>query len=206
MAEDHTIVRQGIAEMLQTDEGIEVVAQARDGAEAVALANEHEPDVVLLDIKMPVMEAGDAIGRIFEASPNSRIIILTMYDDPRLVRELTNLGASAYLTKSVTREELISAVYGATGDGDRVVLSISRNTVGRLEGDGASPLSGRQLEILLLVARGLTNHQIASELHISEGTVKRHLANVNQKLGVFSRAEAARKALVEGWITSRDLQ
>jgi DNA-binding NarL/FixJ family response regulator len=205
LADDHTVVRQGIAEMLTTDEIIEVVGEAGNGAEAVVLAEELKPDVVLLDIEMPVMGAEEAIVQILEVSPHSRVVILTMYDEPRLVREFTAIGASAYLTKGVTREELISVVHAVTRDEDRVVLSISRNTVDRLEGTAKPPLTRRELEILLLVARGMTNTQIASDFHISEGTVKRHLANINRKLGVFSRGEAARKALLEGWITSRDL-
>ena len=205
LADDHTLIREGIAEMLESDEGIEVVGQAENGAEAVAFAGEKRPDVVLLDVEMPVMGAEESIEHLAEVSPSSRVVILTMYDDAGLVRDLLARGASAYLVKTVSRDELISTVKSMADGEDRVILSLSRETLERAGDEGRERLSRRQLEILLYVARGMSNRQIASLLYITEGTVKRHLHNIYAKLDVASRGEATRKALSEGWITARDI-
>jgi DNA-binding NarL/FixJ family response regulator len=207
LADDHAMFRQGIREMLSTDEEIEVVGEAENGLEAVALAEELGPDVVLLDVEMPVMGAKQAMERMLGNPPPPRVVIVTMYDNPRLVRELIGLGAVAYLVKSATMEELHAAVHTAanspTGP-DRDVVIVASPKVFRdpAEGNG---LSERELEVLLMVARGMSNQQIAVALHISEATVKRHLANIYPKIGVSSRGEAVRKALSEEWISARDI-
>ncbi len=127
LADDHAMFRQGIREMLSTDEEIEVVGEAENGLEAVALAEELGPDVVLLDVEMPVMGAKQAVERMLEHSPPPRVVIVTMYDDPRLVRELIGLGAVAYLVKSATMEELHAAVHTAAnspiGPDDVVIVA-----------------------------------------------------------------------------------
>ncbi|HET6659024.1 MAG TPA: response regulator transcription factor [Rubrobacter sp.] len=206
LADDHAMFRQGIKEMLSTDEGIEVVGEAGDGLEAVALAEKLRPNVVLLDVEMPVMGAKQAMERMLENSPPPRVVIVTMYDDPRLVRELIGLGAVAYLVKSATMEELQAAVHTAanspTGPGDAVVVVPPKAFRNPAEVDG---LSGRELEVLLMVARGMSNHQIAVSLHLSEATIKRHLANIYPRIGVSSRGEAVRKALSKKWISTNDI-
>jgi len=205
IADDHTILRESVSEALQMVEGFEVVAQAKDGAEAVALAGKTNPDVLLLDIEMPVMGAREAMSRLGETSPSCKVIILTMFDNPDLVRELFARGASAYLAKTVSQQELVSTVRSVAAGEDRVILSISREALGKLDGSATHVLSERQLEILLLVARGNSNAQIASVLYLTEGTIKRHLHNIYAKVDVASRGEAVRKALEEGWITARDI-
>ena len=206
LADDHAMFRQGIREMLSTDDGIEVVGEAENGREAVDLAEKLEPDVVLLDVEMPVMGAREAMERMLDSSPLPRVIIVTMHDDPRLVRELIGLGAVAYLVKSASIEELHTAVYTAanspTGPEDALIIVPPKKFRDPTE---ASGLSDRELEVLLMVARGMGNHQIAISLHLSEATVKRHLANVYPKMGVSSRGEAVRMALSRGWITPRDI-
>jgi DNA-binding NarL/FixJ family response regulator len=195
--------RQGIREMLSTDEEIEVVGEAENGRVAVALAERLRPDVVLLDVEMPVMGARETMeGMIRNSSPSPRVIIVTMHDDPRLVRELIGLGASAYLVKSATIEELLTAVHIAASSppGDAIILP--KTPENPAEADG---LSRRELEVLLMVARGMSNQQIAVSLHLSEATVKRHLANVYPKIGVSSRGEAVRTALSKEWISPRDI-
>ncbi len=205
LVDDHALFREGVAEIFDAEEGMEVVGEAENGLEAVTLAAKEKPDVILLDVEMPVMGAEKAVGQILRASPNSKILVLTMYDEPRLVRKLLALGAHGYIVKNATREELVAAVRTVHRVKNRVVLSVSRNTADRLEGSEKSTLSSRELEVLLLAARGRSNNQIASSLHISEGTVKRHLTNIYAKLGVSSRADAAKKALTIGLITFRDL-
>ena len=210
LADDHTMFRQGLGEMLQTDEGIKVVGQAENGAEAVSLARDLTPDVVILDIEMPVMGAQEAMDRLLRLRPRPRIVVVTMHDDPSLVRELLALGASAYLVKSASMNELLSAVHTAAENpeegphDDNVVMVVPRESMRQVE-KGTDQLSARELEILLFVARGLSNRQISSVLHLSEATVKRHLANIYPKIGVASRGEATRKALREGWISTRDV-
>jgi len=207
LADDHAMFRQGIREMLSTDEGIEVVGEAQNGREAVALVRKLRPDVVLLDVEMPVMDAKQAMERMLESSPLPRVVIVTMYDDPRLVRELIGLGAVAYLVKSATMEELHAAVHTAAnspmGPGEESVIVASPKTFrDPVEADG---LSERELEVLLMVARGMSNQQIAASLHLSEATIKRHLANIYPRIGVSSRGEAVRKALSRKWISARDI-
>jgi DNA-binding NarL/FixJ family response regulator len=202
LADDHAMFRQGVREMLSTNEGIEVVGEAENGQEAVVLARELDPDVVLLDIEMPVMGAREAMERILDRSPSPRVIIVTMYDDPRMVRDLIGLGASAYLVKSATIAELHAAVHAAaSGPPGNVVIAPEtfRNPA------EAAGLSSRELEVLLMVARGMSNQQIAISLHLSEATIKRHLANIYPKMGVSSRGEAVRMALSRGWISPRDI-
>ena len=205
LVDDHALFREGVAEIFDAEEDMRVVGEAENGLEGIALASEEKPDVVLLDVEMPVMGAEKAIGQILHASPSSKVLVLTMYDEPRLVRKLLALGAHGYIVKNATREELVAAVRTVHQVENRVVLSVSRNTADRLEGAEKSLLSRRELEVLLLAARAMSNNQIASYLHISEGTVKRHLTNIYAKLGVSSRADAAKKALMTGLITFRDL-
>jgi DNA-binding NarL/FixJ family response regulator len=193
--------------MLSTDEEIEVVGEAENGREAVALARELGPDVVILDVEMPVMGAKQTMERMLENSPPPRVVIVTMYDDPRLVRELIGLGAVAYLVKSATIEELHTAVHTAANspvgpEEDIVIVAPPKAFEDPVKSDG---LSERELEVLLMVARGMSNHQIAISLHLSEATIKRHLANIYPRIGVSSRGEAVRKALSKRWITARDI-
>jgi DNA-binding NarL/FixJ family response regulator len=202
LADDHAMFRQGIREMISTDEKIEVVGEAENGREAVALAERLEPDVVLLDVEMPVMGAKRVMEAMLQNSPSPRVVIVTMHDDPRLVRELIGLGASAYLVKSATIEELHTAVHTAASSPAGNVIIPPRTLRNPAEADG---LSSRELEVLLMVARGMSNQQIAISLHLSEATVKRHLANVYPKIGVSSRGEAVRMALSKEWISPRDI-
>ncbi len=207
LADDHAMFRQGIKEMLSTDEEIEVVGEAENGREAVALAEKLRPDVVLLDVAMPVMGAKQAMVRMLENWPPPRVVIVTMYDDPRLVRELIGLGAVAYLVKSATMEELRAAVHTAANNPvgpDKDVVIVAPPTAFKNSAEAAG-LSERELEVLLMVARGMSNHQIAISLHLSEATVKRHLANIYPRIGVSSRGEAVRKALSNSWITAHDI-
>ncbi len=210
LVDDHTMFRQGLKEMLSTDEEMLVVGEAEDGSGAVDLAAREEPDVVILDVEMPGMSAAETLEALLALSPAPRVLIVSMYDSPRLVRDLLGRGASGYLVKSASLEELLTAVRRAArspqgSGGENVILAVPRSVLEKVEGGDEDRLSGREQEILLLAARGLSNRRISHALHISEATVKRHLANVYEKMGVGSRGEASQKALSEGWITAGDL-
>ena len=209
VADDHTMFRQGIREMLSTADDIDVVGEARDGVGAVDLAKKVRPDVVLLDVEMPVMGAEEAMLRILEIPSPPRLVIVTMHDEPRLVRWFLGRGASAYLVKSASLEQLVAAVRSAARSahgppGKQAVMVIPHDVLKHLDSD-ANDLSGRELEILLLAARGMSNRQISGSLHIADATVKRHLANVYAKLDVSSRSEATRVAIANGWITAHEI-
>ncbi len=210
LADDHTMFRQGLKEMLATGGDIEIVGEASNGREALALAEKIRPDLVILDVEMPVMGADEVMDRLLEVTPTPRVVILTMHDNPRLVREFLGRGASGYLSKSASIEGLLTAVRTAAESPlgprqENVILAVPREVLERVENDAEGSPSARELEILLLAARGLSNRQIATTLTISEATVKRHLANLYAKMGVGSRSEATSKALSEGWMTARDL-
>jgi len=211
LADDHTMFRQGLKEMLSIDEGIEVVGEAENGREAVALVWEQKPDVAILDVEMPVMGAAEAMERMQMLPTPPKVLIVTMHDNPRLVRELLARGASGYLLKSASLEELVAAVRAAAvrgssgAHGENFIVAVPRATLERGEERKGGEPSDRELEILLLVARGLSNRQIATSLSLSEATVKRHLANLYAKMNVGSRGEATRKALSEGWFTTQQM-
>ncbi len=208
MADDHAMVREGMAEMLSLNEDIEIVAQAGDGREAIELARETSPDVVLLDVEMPVMGAQAALKQLLKLSPTPKIVIVTVFADRRLVRELLGLGASAFLAKSASSRDLLAAVRSVAhvplGDPDNVTVTMPREDYDE-EKPAESPLSRRETQILRLVARGVGNREVADSIHLSESTVKRHLSNVYDKLGVNTRGEAVSRAVSEGWISSWDI-
>ena len=206
LADDHAMVREGMAQMLSLNDDIEIVAQAGNGREAVALARETRPDVAILDVEMPVMGAQAALKRLLEFPSPPKIIVVTVFADRRLVRELLGLGASAFLSKSSSSQDLISTVRSVARapHGDNVIVTVPREEYDA-EGPVESELSRRESEVLLMVARGAGNRELAGALHLSETTIKRHLSNVYDKLGVRTRGEAVSKAVSEGWISSWDI-
>ncbi len=208
MADDHAMVREGMAEMLSLNEDIEIVAQAGDGREAIELARETSPDVVLLDVEMPVMGAQAALKQLLKLSPTPKVVIVTVFADRRLVRELLGLGASAFLAKSASSRDLLAAVRSVAhvplGTPDTVTVTVPREEYDAEE-PAENTLSRREVQILRLVARGAGNREVADSLHLSESTVKRHLSNIYDKLGVNTRGEAVSKAVSEGWISSWDI-
>ena len=208
LADDHAMVRQGFSEMLSADAGMAVVGEAENGREAVALAERTRPDVAILDVEMPIMGAQAALKRMLDLSPAPKVVIVTVFAERRLVQELLALGASAYLSKGASMRTLLDTVRSVArgGDEENVIVSVPRETLHRTEeGDHRGELTHREREILLLAARGLGNERIAEDLHLSKGTVKRHLSNVYEKLGVHSRGAAVGKAVFEGWISSWDI-
>jgi DNA-binding NarL/FixJ family response regulator len=207
LADDHTMFRQGLAGILASYGAIEVVAQTSNDDGALALARRVVPDVVIMQVQLPFEKAKDVLERMRMISPSPKVVIVTMFEDPRFIRELMRLGASAYLVKSSSVEHLIGAVRAAVFDplGKHVVVGMPRGMLENAQEGSGGTLSARELEILLLASRGLSNRQIATKLHLSQATIKRHLANTYSKMGVNSRGEAARMALSEGWITIHDV-
>lgn len=202
IADDHSVVRDGLRFMLSDHEHIEIVAEAASGQELLEILDRVEADVVLLDLRMPGMTGLEALQRIRSDWPGTKVIILSMHDDPAYVREAVELGASGYLLKNTGRDELLRA------------LSAVRQGSAYLQGELTGPLlstftqpqgtrpslSPREREVLQLVADGLENKQIARDLSISEATVKSYLKNVFSQLEVHSRAEAVAVGLRLGII------
>ena len=207
LADDHTLFRKGLARLLASYGGLEVVGEVPNDREALRLAQDEKPDVVVMQVQMPFDRAKDSLLKMGQISPAPKVVIVTMFEDPRYVGELTRLGASAYVLKSVSVEHLIGAVRAAVFDpaGHHVVVGLPRQIIEGVEEGSGGILTVREMEILVLVARGLSNSQISTSLRLSETTVKRHLANAYPKMNVSSRGEAVRKALFENWITIEDI-
>ena len=208
LADDHTLFREGIASVLADYGGMEIVGQTDNDEGAVELARLRKPDVVLMQVQMPIPRTKENLRRMREsADPAPKVVIVTMIEDPREVRELMELGASAYIVKSASAAHLVAAVRAAILDpqSKNAVVGMPLGMLEEAQEGSEGVLSVRELEILLLAARGLSNHQIASRVHLAEGTVKRHLSNTYHKMGVSSRGEATRMALFEEWITIQDV-
>ncbi|MFC7331445.1 response regulator [Marinactinospora rubrisoli] len=201
IADDHTLLRNALTELLHMEKDFQVVAVAGDASEAVRRAAEHQPDVVLLDIQMPGNDhPPTTLQRFRRVAPATQVLVLTMYDDARLAKELLPLGIRGYLHKSVTAGALASAVREASSPASTVTLSLSPEMLSEAPAKG--PLSPREVQVIELAARGLSNYQIARKLDITEGTVKRHMRNIFDKLGAQSRVEAANIAVASGLIAS----
>ena len=202
IADDHTLFREGIGEILTAAGGIEVVGSAHSGEDTCRKAAELHPDVVVLDVEMPGQGVRETLPQLRRVSPHSRIVVLTMHDDVVLARELLALGAGAYLVKGSTRHELLSAIHSVVVDRGpgHVILSVSQQGLDRVDTTPGELLSAREREVLGLTAEALSNSQIARRLSIAEGTVKRHLRNIYAKLGAVSRLDAVNKAVAASLI------
>lgn len=207
LADDHAVVRKGIREFLEEGGDIAVVAEASDGVEALRLVKEERPDVVVMDIQMPRMTGVEATRRIKEQFPDVKVLVLTAYDNDPYIFALLQAGADGYILKTADAEDLVRAVRTVHGGGKALGPEVAEKVVrqlatGRPEGarDQVESLSPRELEVLRLAAKGLTNKAIGRALGISDRTVQGHLANIYGKLGVGSRTEAVTEALRRGWI------
>jgi DNA-binding NarL/FixJ family response regulator len=207
LADDHAVVRKGIREFLEAEGNIVVVAEASDGAQAVELVAEHLPDVAVLDIQMPGVTGIEATRRIRAEHPSVKVLVLTAYDDDPYVFALLQAGAHGYLLKTADSSQLVEAVRAVQRGQPALDATITRKMIetmasGRPPGaaSAAEALTERELEVLRLAARGLTNKAIAQALSISDRTVQGHLANIYAKMSVGSRTEAVTEALRQGWI------
>lgn len=215
IADDHAVVRQGLRTFLELQEEIEVVADAADGEAAVTAARAERPDVVLMDLVMPLVDGVEATRRIVDELPGTRVLALTSFLEDDKVLPAVRAGATGYLLKDVQPGELVRAIRTVHEGGvllhpavtDRVMRELGRPAASPPAGPaasppaapGASPLTPRQHEVLELVAHGMSNKRIAGELGIAEKTVKAHLGSILSKLGVDDRTQAALRAVREGW-------
>lgn len=207
LADDHVLVRQGIRQFLEDEDDIEVVAEANDGAEAIRLIEQHQPDVAVLDIRMPEVTGVEATRRIKVQFPQVRVLILTAYDDDPYVFALLQAGADGYVLKTSSADELVHAVRTVHGGQPALSPEVASKVIQQMTKrapagatDQVESLTERELDVLRLAARGKTNRAIGSDLGISHRTVQGHLASIYGKLGVSSRTEAVTEALKRGWI------
>jgi NarL family two-component system response regulator LiaR len=216
LVEDHVLVREGTRELLDQENDLQVLVEAGDGEEAVRLAAEHSLDVIIMDIAMPKLNGIEATKQIKATNPAIAILVLTAYDDDQYIFAFLEAGAAGYLLKDATMNDLIQAIRAVHAGESvlhptvarKVINYFARHTDKRHADDydksGTDHLTDREMEVLKLAAKGMTNREIATALTISTRTVQVHLSNVFSKLGVGSRTEAVLYALRKGWFTLED--
>ena len=197
IADDHFVVRMGLAAVVNTQADMSVIAEATTGAQAVEMYRQHRPDVVLMDVRMPEMNGIDAIIAIRKDYADARFIVLTTYDGDEDIYRALHAGARAYLLKDMLRDELVETIRAVYAGQRRIPAEIANRLAERMN---RTELTARELEVLKLIAQGKSNKIIAADLFISEGTVKIHVNNILSKLGVSDRTHAATFALQRGII------
>ncbi len=201
IADDHPVVREGLTAIIERQPDMTVVAEAENGRRAVELALAHEPDVILMDLRMPELSGVEAIARVHARLPGCGLIVLTTYDgDQDIVRAL-QAGARAYLLKDTFRAELLAAIRAVHSGERRIPPAVARRLAEHVANPGLTP---RELEVLRLMAAGHSNRQIARALFVTESTVKGHVNNILGKLGVRHRTHAVTLALKRGIISLGD--
>lgn len=212
LVDDHALLRQGTVELLQYEADIEVIGQAENGQEAVRLARELQPDIVVMDVRMPGMSGVEATRHIRSEMPFIQVLVLTAYDDDQYVFSLLQAGASGYLLKTAPAGDLIGAIRQVRAGESPLSPAIAKKVVARLNVGGSQNdrpevfndpnlLTARELEILQFLARGMSNRDIAEALYISDRTVQSHLTNIFAKMQVTSRLEAVLQGIRLGWLT-----
>jgi DNA-binding NarL/FixJ family response regulator len=208
VADDHPVVRAGLRALLSAEPGLAVVAEAGSGEETVLMARQHQPDVVLMDLRMPGAGGLAAIRQLSADQPGVRVVVLTTYDSDADILPAVEAGAAGYLLKDTPRDTLVGAIFAAARGETVLAPSVAGRLVNRLR--AAPPeapaaretLSARETEVLILAGRGLTNAQIGRELFVSEATVKTHLLRAYAKLGVSGRTAAVTRAMELGFLPS----
>jgi DNA-binding NarL/FixJ family response regulator len=214
IADDHAVVREGTRRILEQEPDMEVVGEAGDGEEAVNLAASLKPDVAIIDIAMPKLDGIEATKRIKATWPSINVLILSAYDDDQFIFSLLEAGAAGYLLKSIRSRELIDAIRAVYSGESVLHPSIARKVLNRFVSTSGKPegqepsgmLSDREIEVLKLAAKGLSNQDIAERLCLSIRTVQGHLGHIFNKLQVGSRTEAVVRALKKGWVTLDDVR
>lgn len=212
LVDDHAMLRQGTAELLNRERDIRVVGEASDGLEAIRLVEQLKPDIVVMDVRMPVMSGIEATQRIRQEHPRVQVLVLTAYDDDQYIFSLLQAGASGYLLKNAPVSELIRAIRQVKAGESPLAPAIARKVVVRMSGGRSQTesdelpldveeLTPREQEVLQLLAQGMSNRHIAETLYISDRTVQAHLTNIFAKMQVSSRLEAVLVAIRRGWLT-----
>ena len=213
LVEDHVVVRQGTRQLLEREQDFEVIGEAGDGEEAVRLASQLKPDVIIMDVAMPKLSGVEATKQIKKLLPSTIVLVLTGYDYDEYIFSLLEAGAAGYLMKDVSGNQLIDAIR-AVHAGEAVLHPVvARKLMSRFKSQAAGTtearsqelLSQRELEVLKLAARGISNKDIGEALFISARTVQAHMRSIFNKLGVGSRSEAVLYGLKKGWFTLEDL-
>jgi DNA-binding NarL/FixJ family response regulator len=207
LAEDHAVVREGLAELIRRESDMEVVGEAGDGEDTVRLVKQLKPDIVLMDIAMPLVNGVEATKQIKATVPQTRVLVLTAYDNPEFVTAAIEAGAAGYLLKNVRRKELTTAIRSAY-EGESVlhpsvakaIFAQLRTPADKITSEKPDVLSEREFQVLQKGAEGLSNKQIATMLSIGPRTVQTHWRNIFDKLGVYSRTEAIVYCLKKGWL------
>lgn len=210
IADDHRVVREGLAAILKSRSDMDVVGEATNGIEVIEKAKTLKPDVILMDVSMPQMNGVEATRAIRKLSPEIGIVVLTMHDDDATIFDLVRTGVHGYLLKDADSSEIIKAIQSVYKGESMIHPSIARKILGELSHTGservkkaprnAYDLSAREVDVLRRVAKGKTNKEIASELQLSEKTIKNHIRNIFHKMEVYDRTEAAIKGVQEGII------
>lgn len=205
ICDDQALIRDSLGMLLNLERNIEVIGTAEDGAEAVEMVEEHRPDLVLMDLKMPGMNGIEATRRIRARYPEVKVLVLTTYDDDEWVFDAIRAGASGYLLKDTPREEVIKAVRGTVEGRSFLDPSVAGKLMGQVASQQTQPatlitdkLTDREVDVLQLLARGFTNADIAARLYLSEGTVRNHVSAIFAKLNVTDRTQAAIIAIHHG--------
>jgi DNA-binding NarL/FixJ family response regulator len=205
ICDDQALIRDGLEMLLTLEKDIDVVGQAQDGAEALELVAQHRPDLVLMDLKMPGMNGIEATRQIRIHYPAVNVLVLTTYDDDEWMFDAIRAGAAGYLLKDTPREEVIKAVRGTVEGKSFVDPAVAGKLLGQVADRQTQPatlitdkLTKREVDVLRLLARGLTNADIAARLHLSEGTVRNHVSAIFAKLDVSDRTQAAVIAIQHG--------
>jgi DNA-binding NarL/FixJ family response regulator len=213
IADDHAFVREGTRRILEQEPDLEVVAEAGDGEEAVRLASDLKPDVAIIDVAMPKLDGIEATRQIKALCPAVAVLVLSAYDDDQFVFGLLEAGAAGYLLKSVRGHEIVDAIRAVDAGESVLHPSVARKVLNRFASVSSRAqrkkplelLTDREMEVMRLVTKGLSNKDIADGLCLSVRTVQGHLANIFNKLRVSSRTEAVVHALKEGWVTLDDV-
>lgn len=205
ICDDQAIIRDGLEMMLKLEHDIEVVGKAEDGLEAVALAERLLPDLALMDLKMPGMTGVEATRQIRARFPQVKVLVLTTYDDDEWLFDAIRAGAAGYLLKDTPREKVVEAIRGTVAGKSFMDPAVTGRLLAQVSGQQAQPVSQlletlteREVDVLRLIARGLSNGEIAERLHLSEGTVRNHVSAIFAKLDVPDRTNAAIVAIQSG--------